>query len=551
MISLLWAVFPVPAAVFGQTAPAGLTGTLRTDYYTIQHHPDHADDAEKVDGYLQAAIGRLKQEFDATDVDERLTGIDCRVFLYPEPTDRASSGTTTLLTGSRREGNVDRYYAELHQLTPAAHRGGGDDRTSVGEVKDQNYVERVLVHEYATVLLERITRSKPRGWTFYSAPAWFTQGYEEYLGLTCSNEHSHDVTFRKYLDVVVADAQRVRNDFGLVVTDPYVDGAILVAFMHEHYGKRKVQAILTSDALTFGAAARSTLGVTLDEFFAHWETWRDSKQAGRTARGESAGSSRGESRGAVARTTVRVAGIVLKWLRTEKDANFRRAEALIREAAAGGAQIVCTTECFLDGYAIKDKDIPLAEYRALGEQVPGGPFYERLAALADELDIHLIAGMLEADGEQRYNTAALISPEGTLAGKYRKHELGHEAVRNTPGTELPVFATPYGRMGLMICADRTSRELVGTLRANGAEFILCPSGGMFGPKSNDPIVQARSKENRLPIVFVHPAEFLVTGPDGDIRARTILGDRLEIETAEVGGVRDENEVFYFDLALSE
>ena len=48
--------------------------------------------------------------------------------------------------------------------------------------------------------------------------------------------------------------------------------------------------------------------------------------------------------------SVRVAGIVLKWLRTEKDANFTRAEALIREAATGGAQIVCTTECFLDGY---------------------------------------------------------------------------------------------------------------------------------------------------------------------------------------------------------
>ena len=55
--------------------------------------------------------------------------------------------------------------------------------------------------------------------------------------------------------------------------------------------------------------------------------------------------------------------------------------------------------------------------------------------------------------------------------------------------------------------------------------MICPSGGMFGPKSNDPIVQARSKENQVPIVFVHPAEFLVTGPDGSIRERTILVER--------------------------
>lgn len=45
--------------------------------------------------------------------------------------------------------------------------------------------------------------------------------------------------------------------------------------------------------------------------------------------------------------TVRVAGIVLRWLRGDKEANYRRVEPLIREAAAYGAQIVCTTECFL------------------------------------------------------------------------------------------------------------------------------------------------------------------------------------------------------------
>src|SRR5262245_51113066 len=97
----------------------------------------------------------------------------------------------------------------------------------------------------------------------------------------------------------------------------------------------------------------------------------------------------------------RVAGIVLKWVRGDKEANYRRAEPLIREAAKNGAQLVITTECFLDGYAIADKSIPLADYRALGEPIPTGTYYKRLAALAAELKIHLIAGMSEADGEAR------------------------------------------------------------------------------------------------------------------------------------------------------
>ena len=92
--------------------------------------------------------------------------------------------------------------------------------------------------------------------------------------------------------------------------------------------------------------------------------------------------------------SVRVAGIVLKWLRTDKAANFRRAEPMIHQAAAAGAQIVCTTECFLDGYAIADKSIPLQTYRELGESIPGGKYFRRLSKLADELNIHLIAGML-------------------------------------------------------------------------------------------------------------------------------------------------------------
>ena len=56
--------------------------------------------------------------------------------------------------------------------------------------------------------------------------------------------------------------------------------------------------------------------------------------------------------------TIRIAGTVLKWIRGDKALNFERFEAMTRQAAASGAELVCSTECFLDGYAIKDKTIP-------------------------------------------------------------------------------------------------------------------------------------------------------------------------------------------------
>ena len=245
--------------------------------------------------------------------------------------------------------------------------------------------------------------------------------------------------------------------------------------------------------------------------------------------------------------SVLIAGVVAKWVRGDKAANYRRVEPMIREAAKNGAKIVCTTECFLDGYAIADKSIPLDEYRALGEPIPDGPYFKKLQALAKELQIQLIAGMLEADGEKRFNTAVVFSPEGKLIGKYRKQHLGHELERNTPGDKSSVFATEQGKIGVMICADRRFPEIVERFIRNGADLLICPSGGMFGSAKNDPIVQARSRETKRYIVFVHPAEFLVTAPDGSIASRTILGDRLLISPDGIGTDADSNEVFYFDL----
>ncbi len=249
--------------------------------------------------------------------------------------------------------------------------------------------------------------------------------------------------------------------------------------------------------------------------------------------------------------TVRVAGIVLKWVRGDKEANFRRLEPMIRQAAAEGAKIVVTTECFLDGYAIADRTIPLADYRALGETIPDGAYFKKLAALAAELKIYLIAGMTEADGDERYNAVVLIGPDGKLIGKYRKQNLGHELGRNTPGKESSVFATPFGKIGVMICADRTDPKIVRRFCDNGADFLICPSGGMFGPKSNDPIVQARSRENKMHIVFVHPVEFLVTGPDGAVLERALLGDNLLIPRDRQGSAQDQRKIGYFEVPIRQ
>jgi predicted amidohydrolase len=236
--------------------------------------------------------------------------------------------------------------------------------------------------------------------------------------------------------------------------------------------------------------------------------------------------------------SVRVAGIVLKWTAGDPEANWRHAEGLIREAASGGAKIVCTPESFLDGYAIRDSDLTTEQFRALAEPVPEGEYCRRMRRLADELDIYLIAAITELDGEKVYNSAVLIGPDGAHVGTYRKKFLWvDEEEKYSAGNAFPAFETPYGKVGMMICSDRRQPSAVEELTRNGADLVFCPAGGGYG-KENDETMSRRSKEGKVPIVFVHPVRFLVTAADGSIVASDVCGLALDhTDDAEPGVVQ--------------
>ncbi len=111
----------------------------------------------------------------------------------------------------------------------------------------------------------------------------------------------------------------------------------------------------------------------------------------------------------------------------------------------------------------------------LAEPVPG-PATERLLEIAVRRGALIVAGLAERDGEERYNSAVLVSPEGVV-GVYRKlHLTSDDKVWAAPGSgSLPTFDTPIGRIGLLIGYDAVFPETARALTIDGADLIACPS----------------------------------------------------------------------------
>jgi len=224
---------------------------------------------------------------------------------------------------------------------------------------------------------------------------------------------------------------------------------------------------------------------------------------------------------------IRVASLSIFPEKWDKDANTRKIEKMVREAVRKGAQVVITPEGALEGYVVNEvidekepvkKEKLAEEFIRLAEPIDG----ERIryfCNLANELDIYLVLGFLEADGGKLYNTAALLGPEGEVIGKYRKTHFWQGYEVNPPGytagDDYPVFDIGAFKIGIMICFDRQLPEPARILGLGGADLIACPAYGGWG-QWNTKIMEVRAYENQVYVVFTHPEQSLFIDRDGNL-----------------------------------
>jgi len=159
-------------------------------------------------------------------------------------------------------------------------------------------------------------------------------------------------------------------------------------------------------------------------------------------------------------------------------ANADKAESLIRQAAANGAQVILIQELFAAPYfCIEER----AEYFALAQPMQGHPLIARFSGLARELGVVLPCSYFEKAGQAHFNAMAMIDADGRVLGNYRKTHIPQgpgyeEKYYFSPGdTGYKVWDTAFGRIGVGICWDQWFPECARSMALQGAEMLLYPT----------------------------------------------------------------------------
>jgi N-carbamoylputrescine amidase len=194
-----------------------------------------------------------------------------------------------------------------------------------------------------------------------------------------------------------------------------------------------------------------------------------------------------------------IVGLVQMAMVDEPEINDAAAEQGIREAAGQGARLICLPELYRSRYFCQSEtEAPFA----LAESVPG-PTTDRLAALAKQLDVCIVASLFERRAAGIYhNTAAVIDASGYL-GKYRKMHIPddpryYEKYYFTPGDlGFKSFDTSAASLGVLVCWDQWYPEAARLTAMHGAELLIYPTAIGWHPEERQARGQAQLESWQL------------------------------------------------------
>lgn len=155
----------------------------------------------------------------------------------------------------------------------------------------------------------------------------------------------------------------------------------------------------------------------------------------------------------------------------------------------------------------------------------GGICWQQLSDFAAYYKIYLVAGSMPEKDEKDhvFNTSYVFDRQGHQIAKHRKMHLfdinvtGGQSFKEsdtlTPGDQVTVFDTEFGKMGLCICYDFRFPELARLMVNKGAKVIIVP--GAFnmttGPAHWETLFRQRAVDNQVFTIGVAPSRDPASG----------------------------------------
>ena len=189
----------------------------------------------------------------------------------------------------------------------------------------------------------------------------------------------------------------------------------------------------------------------------------------------------------------------------DPDETVSRLPPLLGQCAA--ADLVVLPELCNSGYNFAT----IEEAARCAEPIDDSRFLDFLAEQCSKHDFEIVTGFNERAGDVLYNSAALVTPNGTV-GHYRKlHLFVNEKDIFAPGDlGLPVFERPWGKVGMLICFDWAFPEAWRVLALRGADIICHPAN----------LVLPGFAQRALPVYALTNRVYAVTanrvGTEGDL-----------------------------------
>jgi deaminated glutathione amidase len=202
-------------------------------------------------------------------------------------------------------------------------------------------------------------------------------------------------------------------------------------------------------------------------------------------------------------------------------ANLAETEKLIRTAVQQDAELVVLPE----NYAImglKENDKV-----AIAEQPGDGPMQQFMAEQARKHGIWLVGGTIPIRSDEPgkvYSTSLLYNSDGEMVARYDKIHLFDvtieasmesytESETITPGEQVVVVDTPFGKLGMAVCYDLRFPELFRAMVDAGMEICVLPSAftSLTGTAHWEPLLRARAIENLCYMVAAAQGGYHING----------------------------------------